>query len=85
MHAHMPKATPVMTVVHGGETYQVSVEPGPEGQAEFMRQIRSIFGLAPEDSVQLTFGCKVPGSSEWPAGSGKQGGGTRHALAIVLL
>ena len=39
-----------------------------------MRQIRSIFGLAEEDSVQLTFGCKVPGSSEWPAGGERQSG-----------
>ena len=53
----------------GGETFQLSVAPGPEGQAEFMSQIRSIFGLADGDSVQLTFGCKVPGSGMCLAGS----------------
>jgi hypothetical protein len=43
---------------------QVSVQPGPEGKRAFMERIKAIFNLEDEDQVQLTWGCKVPGSGE---------------------
>lgn len=53
-----------MTVVHGGQTYQVHVEPGSDGKKAFDAKIREIFNLSPDDAVELTFGCKVPGLNE---------------------
>ena len=61
-HQGLPKATPIMTVVHEGVTHQVAVEPGKEGQEKFKADIRRIFGLSEQDAIQLTFGCRVPGS-----------------------
>lgn len=63
-HANMPKATPIMTVVHNGVTHQVTVEPGPNGQERFQATIRKIFNLGESDAIQLTFGCRVPGAGE---------------------
>ncbi|RMZ54361.1 hypothetical protein APUTEX25_001937 [Auxenochlorella protothecoides] len=40
----LPKADPVMTVAHDGQTHQVVVRPGLEGRAAFERTIREIFG-----------------------------------------
>jgi hypothetical protein len=53
-----------MTVVHNGITHQVSVQPGASGRDAFQTEIRRIFGLAESDAIQLTFGCKVPGTGE---------------------
>jgi len=61
-HHGLPKATPIMTVVHDGITHQVAVEPGEMGQVKFQADIRRIFGLEETDAIQLTFGCRVPGS-----------------------
>lgn len=47
---------------------QLEVRPGEEGRREFMSRIRSIFGLAEDDEVALSFGCKVR------AGPGPQAG-----------
>jgi hypothetical protein len=60
VHASLPKATPVMSVVHNGSMHQVSVEQGTGGQEQFRAKIREIFGLADDDAIHLTFGCKVP-------------------------
>jgi hypothetical protein len=62
-HSSLPKSNPIMTVIHQGQTYQVQVKPGEAGKVEFDRTIREIFGLNDGDDIQLTFGCKVPGSS----------------------
>jgi hypothetical protein len=62
-HAHLPKAPPVMSVVHAGVTHQVAVAPGAAGKASFEREIRRIFGLAAADAVSLTFGCRIPETS----------------------
>lgn len=62
-HSSLPKSNPIMTVIHLGQTYQVQVKGGEAGKAEFDRSIRDIFGLNGGDDIQLTFGCKVPGSS----------------------
>ncbi|KAL6769032.1 hypothetical protein ACKKBF_B17220 [Auxenochlorella protothecoides x Auxenochlorella symbiontica] len=56
----LPKADPVMTVAHDGQTHQVVVRPGLEGRAAFERTIREIFGLSENDTVSLTFGCALP-------------------------
>lgn len=63
-HADMPKATPIMTVVHNGVTHQVAVESGADGQRRFQETIRKIFNLSETDAIQLTFGCRVPGAGE---------------------
>eukprot|EP00890_Picochlorum_soloecismus_P005840 jgi/Picsp_1/6257/NSC_03611-R1_protein len=63
-HHGLPKATPIMTVVHDGITHQVAVEPGDKGQVKFQADIRRIFGLEETDAIQLTFGCRVPGSGQ---------------------
>ena len=54
-----------MTVVHNGVTHQVTVEPGPDGRERFQAEIRRIFNLGENDAIQLTFGCRVPGTGEW--------------------
>lgn len=54
-----------MTVVHNGVNHQVAVQPGPHGRDAFQAEIRRIFSLADNDSIQLTFGCKVPGTGEF--------------------
>lgn len=61
-HVGLPKAQPVMTVVHQNVVHQVVVKPGENGQRKFQEDIRRIFGLQEDDTIQLTFGCKVPGS-----------------------
>jgi hypothetical protein len=53
-----------MTVVHNGVTHQVTVEPGPDGRERFQSEIRRIFNLGENDAIQLTFGCRVPGTGE---------------------
>lgn len=60
----LPKATPIMSVVHQGVTHQVEVEPGVEGREKFLKEIRRIFQLSESAEVALSFGCKVPGSGE---------------------
>lgn len=62
VHAGLPRAQPVMTVVHEGLTHQVIVEPGEEGQKKFQDDIRRIFGLEGHETIQLTFGCRIPDS-----------------------
>lgn len=52
-----------MTVVYEGASHSIVVNPGPEGQRQFMSEIRRIYGLKSSDSVQLTFGCRLPGGS----------------------
>lgn len=59
-HGHLPKAQPVMTVVHDNVMHQVVVEPGEYGQRKFQEDIRRIFGLQDDDAIQLTFGCRIP-------------------------
>ena len=63
-HSELPKAPPIMTVVHNGVTHQVTVEPGPNGKERFQAEIRKIFNLGESDAIQLTFGCRVPGTGE---------------------
>ena len=43
---------------------QVAVQPGPEGKRQFLDRIKAIFGLEDDESIALTFGCKVPGTGE---------------------
>ena len=64
VHVGMPKATPIMTVIHNGVSHQVRVEPGVDGQQRFQATIRKIFKLADTDAIHLTFGCKAPGAGE---------------------
>jgi hypothetical protein len=61
-HEALPRGRPIMTVCHNGVSHHVLVEPGPEGQQQFQATVRRIFGLEEDDAMQLTFGCKVPGS-----------------------
>ncbi|EFN56022.1 hypothetical protein CHLNCDRAFT_13478, partial [Chlorella variabilis] len=61
-HSALPKARS-MSVVHEGSTHQLAVHPGPQGRSEFEAAIRRIFGLAPDATVQLTFGCRLPDNS----------------------
>jgi hypothetical protein len=63
-HAGKPKAAPVMSVVYNGKVHQIRVQPGPIGQEKFRDEIRNIFNLSEEDTIELTFGCKIPGSRE---------------------
>lgn len=64
VHAGLPRAQPIMTVVHEGVTHQVVVEPGEEGQKKFQDDIRRIFGLEGHETIQLTFGCRIPDSRQ---------------------
>ncbi|WPT15037.1 hypothetical protein PSENEW3_00002978 [Picochlorum sp. SENEW3] len=64
VHAGLPRAQPIMTVVHEGVTHQVVVEPGEEGQRKFQDDIRRIFGLEGHETIQLTFGCRIPDSRQ---------------------
>ena len=50
--------------MHGGVTHQVCVRPGAEGQAEFLGTVRRIFQLGEDEEIRLSFGCKLPNSSE---------------------
>lgn len=40
--------------------------PGEEGREDFIAKVRAIFGLREEDGMDLSFGCKVPGSPGTP-------------------
>jgi hypothetical protein len=60
VHAGLPRAPPVMSVVHAGVTHQVQVAPGADGKRAFEREIRRIFKLGAADAVTLTFGCRIP-------------------------
>jgi len=61
---NLPTATPVMTVSHNSVQHLLEVKPGEAGKVEFQQNIRRIFGLSPEDVIDLTFGCKAPGTGE---------------------
>jgi hypothetical protein len=61
---NLPTATPVMTVSHNSVQHLLEVKPGEAGKVEFQQNIRRIFGLGPEDVIDLTFGCKAPGTGE---------------------
>ena len=61
---NLPTATPVMTVSHNSVQHLLEVKPGEAGKVEFQQNIRRIFGLAPEDLIELTFGCKAPGTGK---------------------
>ena len=50
--------------MHAGVTHQVAVNPGKAGETEFIATVRCIFGLGQEDDIMLTFGCKLPNSTE---------------------
>ena len=60
--AHLPRSTPIMTIVHQGRSYQIPVEQGTDGRAKFEAEIRRIFQLSPLDQISLCFGCKLPGT-----------------------
>lgn len=49
-----------MTIMYDGVAHKVAVEPGQRGKERFENEIRSIFGLGPNDSIQLSFGVKIP-------------------------
>ena len=51
-----------MTVTHGNAQYMLEVKPGLQGMLEFQQNIRAIFGLDPSHIIDLTFGCKAPGT-----------------------
>ncbi|KAL0037501.1 hypothetical protein WJX77_000365 [Trebouxia sp. C0004] len=59
---NLPTATPVMTVSHHSVQHLLEVKSGEAGKVEFQQNIRRIFGLRPEDVIELTFGCKAPGT-----------------------
>ena len=59
---NLPTATPVMSVWHNDVHHLLEVKAGVLGQAEFQQNIRDIFALGPHDIIELTFGCKEPGS-----------------------
>ncbi len=61
---NLPTATPVMTVSHNSVQHLLEVKPGEAGKVEFQQNIRRIFGLSPEDVIELTFGCKAPGTGK---------------------
>ena len=61
---NLPTASPVMTVSHNSVQHLLEVKPGEAGKAEFQQNIRRIFGLSPEDVIELTFGCKAPGTGK---------------------
>ncbi|GAB4813230.1 hypothetical protein N2152v2_000276 [Parachlorella kessleri] len=64
IHAGLPRATPIMTIVHNGTSHQVAVQPGPDGKRLFLDRIKAIFNLEDDESIALTFGCKVPGTGQ---------------------
>lgn len=51
-----------MTVSHNNVQHVLQVKPGEAGKVEFQQNIRKIFGLGSEDIIDLTFGCKAPGT-----------------------
>ena len=53
-----------MTVSHNSVQYLLEVKPGEAGKVEFQQTIRNVFGLGPEDVIELTFGCKAPGTGK---------------------
>ena len=50
-----------------------AVKAGEEGRQAFMATVRGLFGLSEGQELELSFGCKVPGSP-----------GTRFALTCLL-
>ena len=54
-----------MTIVHSGQTHMVTVAQGKQGRENFQKAVRKIFNLSDNEVIQLTFGCKVPGSGEF--------------------
>ncbi|KAL3138968.1 hypothetical protein ABBQ32_005777 [Trebouxia sp. C0010 RCD-2024] len=61
---NLPTATPVMTVCHNNVQHLLHVKPGDAGKTAFEDSIRRIFGLGPQDIIQLEFGCKAPGTDQ---------------------
>ncbi len=53
-----------MTVSHNSVQHLLEVKPGEAGKVEFQQNIRRIFGLSAEDVIELTFGCKAPGTGK---------------------
>ena len=51
-----------MTVSHNNIQHLLEVKPGESGKLKFQQDIRRIFSLGPEDIIELTFGCKAPGT-----------------------
>lgn len=66
---NLPTATPVMTVCHNNVQHLLHVKPGDAGKTAFEDSIRRIFGLGPQDIIQLEFGCKAPGTGVQSHGS----------------
>lgn len=53
-----------MTISHKNVQHLLEVKPGEAGKVEFQENIRRIFGLGSEDVIELTFGCKAPGTGK---------------------
>lgn len=51
-----------MIVSHNGVQHTLFVKPGAQGKLEFQQRVRDIFGLNANDIIDLTFGCKAPGT-----------------------
>ena len=49
------------------QVHHVRVKGGPNGYAEFVRDIQSIFGITAEHDMQLAFDCADPITGEPPA------------------
>ena len=47
-----------------GQVHHVRVKGGPNGYAEFVRDIQSIFGITAEHDMQLAFDCADPITGE---------------------
>ncbi|KAI8474321.1 MAG: hypothetical protein J3K34DRAFT_366279 [Monoraphidium minutum] len=56
--------TPYMRVSFNGKTYKVRVQPGPEGAAEFERQIRGLLQLPDTVEFDVIFHCRAPGTGD---------------------
>lgn len=59
----LPRAkNPVMTLTVHGFKHAVPVSPGPAGMAAFQSDVRRLFGLREDESVDISFSCVTPGS-----------------------
>ncbi|CAL5223859.1 g6446 [Coccomyxa viridis] len=53
-------ACPTMSVTFNGQVHHVRVKGGPNGYADFVKDIQSIFGITTEHDMQLAFDCADP-------------------------
>lgn len=82
--AALPSRLPhVQTVVYNNETHSILVQPGPEGEARFIREVRRIFQLSESAELSLSFGCRLPNGQGEVTLEGAQAFGAAAFLASL--